>query len=124
MTEADKQAIQTALRAYQEEREVISPDIVWHVPGHSPVSGTYRGEKSYFEDMPARMAPLDEWDFEIGDAMVNGDLVTITVRVRGLRKGHRIDLGGVHLMRIENGKVVEGWGFVERQDVLDDFFSS
>lgn len=123
MTEQDKEAIEIVRRAYQQDREVISPDIVWHVPGHSPVSGTYRGAKGYFEDMPQRMAPLDEWDFDVGDIMVNGDLVVVTVRVRGLRKGHRIDLAGVHLMRVVNGKVVEGWGFVDKQHVLDEFFA-
>jgi uncharacterized protein len=124
MTEQDKQAIAVVRRAYEVEREVISPQIVWHVPGNNPVSGTYRGEKAYFEEMAAKMAPLEEWDVDVGDIMVNGDLVVATVRIRGLRKGHRIDLNGAHLMRVANGKVVEGWGFVEKQSILDDFFAA
>jgi ketosteroid isomerase-like protein len=124
MTNEDKQAIEIVRKAYQSEREVISPDVVWHVSGHNPVSGIYRGEKAYFEEMAARMSPLDEWDVDVSEVMVNGDLVAARVRIRGLRKGHRIDLPGVHLMRVANGKVVEGWGFVDRQEVLDEFFSA
>lgn len=124
MTEQDKQAIATVRKAYEAEREAIAKDIVWHVAGKNPVAGVYRGEKAYFEEMPAKMAPLEEWDVEVGDVMVNGDLVIANVRLKGLRRGHRIDLAGAHLMRVANGKVVEGWGFVDRQDVLDDFFSA
>jgi ketosteroid isomerase-like protein len=125
MTEQDKQAnIAIARRAYEAEREVIAKDIVWHVPGKNPVSGVYKGEKAYFEEMPGKMAPLEEWEVEVGEAMANGDLVVVRVQIKGLRRGHRIDLPGAHLMRIANGKVVEGWGFIDRQEVLDDFFSA
>ena len=65
-------------------REAFSPDVVWHVPGENPVSGRYEGE-AYFTDMPARMAPLDEWRFEIEEVLVNaGDraaLVLIPTRI-------------------------------------------
>src|SRR4051794_5538865 len=109
MTPEDKQRLEIARRVYETERELISPDVVWHVPGQNPVAGVYRGAKAYFEDMAARMAPLDEWDFAIDQVMVNGALAVVTGRLRGLRKKHRIDLAGAHVMRIENGKVVEGW---------------
>ena len=44
--------------------------------------------------------------------------------VQGERKGKSVDLRGGHLMRISAGKVVEGWGFTDNQDALDDFFSA
>jgi hypothetical protein len=34
-------------------------------------------------------------------------------------------MGGYHMIRLnEEGRIAEGWGFVEDQDVLDDFFSA
>jgi hypothetical protein len=46
MTEQDKRNIETARRMYssdEAERANIAEDIVWHVPGHNPVSGNYHG---------------------------------------------------------------------------------
>jgi hypothetical protein len=71
------------------------------------------------------MAPLTRWDFTLEAVMVNGNYVMTTVRVQGERKGKMIDLRGGHLMRLTaEGKVVEGWGFTDNQDALDDFFSA
>jgi ketosteroid isomerase-like protein len=107
------------------ERANIARNIVWHVPGHNPVSGDYHGYQAYTELMPSRMAPLTQWDFTLEHVMVNGSYVMTTFRVQGERKGIKIDIHGGHLMRVsEDGKVVEGWGFTDRQDELDAFFSA
>ena len=128
MTEQDKRNIETARRMYssdEAERANIAPDIVWHVPGHNPVSGDYHGMEEYTQRMPSRMAPLTSWSFELHDIMVNGDYVVATVSLKGERKGKKVDLRGAHIMRMnEYGQVVEGWGFTSDQDVLDDFFSA
>ncbi len=105
------------------ERSYFAPDFVWHVPGSNPVSGNYRGE-AYFTEMPAKMAPLDRWEFEVKHLMENTNLVVATVHFRGERKGKRVDMDGAHVFRLDvNHKIVEGWGFAEKQDELDDFFA-
>jgi ketosteroid isomerase-like protein len=124
MTDQDKQNIAAVRKAYQEGSTVIAPNIVWHVPGNNPVSGVYKGVKAYLEDMVSRMAPIEEWVIDVEDVMVNGNMAVATLQFSGLRKGHRVKMGGAHVMRLENGKVVEGWGFSEDQDVLDQFFSA
>ena len=127
MTEQDKRNIEAVQRMYRGESEefaTIAPDIVWHVPGHNPVSGEYRGYEAYTELMPSRMAPLTQWDFGPEDVMVNGNYVVTTFHLKGERKGKRVDLKGAHAMRLnDRGQVVEGWGFTDNQDALDDFFS-
>jgi ketosteroid isomerase-like protein len=127
MTDQDKRNIETARRMYssdESEHVNITADIVWHVPGHNPVSGDYHGMGEYTQLMPSRMAPLTSWDFEVHDVMVNGDYVVATVHIKGERKGKRVDMPGAHIMRMnEQGQVVEGWGFLSDQDALDDFFS-
>jgi ketosteroid isomerase-like protein len=124
MTDQDKKNIEVVRQAYLAGEKVISENIVWHVPGHNPVSGVYKGAKAYREEMVRRMAPIDEWIVDVEEVMINGNLAVAAVHIRGLRKGHRVDLGGAHVMRVENGQVVEGWGFVENQDILDEFFSA
>ena len=128
MTEQDKRNIETARRMYssdEAERANIAADIVWHVPGHNPVSGDYHGIEEYTQVMPSRMAPLTRWDFEVQDVMVNRDYVVATVSIQGERKGKQVDMRGAHIMRMnEQGQVVEGWGFLSDQDALDEFFSA
>jgi ketosteroid isomerase-like protein len=127
MTDQDKRNIKTVRLMYtgdESERAAIARDIVWHVPGHNPVSGDYHGYEAYTTLMPARMAPLTRWDFTLEDVMVNGDFVMTTFRLQGERKGKTVDLRGGHLMRVHDGKVVEGWGFTDDQDALDEFFSA
>jgi ketosteroid isomerase-like protein len=128
MTEQDERNIHAVRRMYagdEAERAGIAPNIVWHVPGHNPVSGEYRGIQEYTEVMPARMAPLTRWDFELEDVMVNGGHVVATFKMQGERKGKQIDLRGAHIMRLNDaGQIVEGWGFTSDQDALDDFFAA
>jgi hypothetical protein len=125
MNEQDKRNIDIVRRFYQQEKELAAPDIVWHVPGHNPVSGPYSGYDEYFNRMLARMAPLTQWDIELRDVMVNGEYVMTTYRLQGERKDKRINLEGGHLFRLNaEGQIAEGWGFTNNQDALDDFFSA
>ncbi len=127
MTEQDRHNLEIARRLYagnESERAAVAADIIWHVPGHNPVSGEYRGYAAYTETMPSRMAPLTRWDFELEEVMVNGDYVMTTYHLLGERKGKQIDLRGGHLLRMTaDGRVAEGWGFTNQQDALDEFFS-
>jgi len=127
MNEQDKRnlAVVRAMYAGDEaERASIARDIVWHVPGHNPVSGDYHGYDEYTQLMVSRMMPLDRWDFTLEDVMVNGDYVMTTFRLQGERKGKTIDIRGGHLMRLTAaGQIAEGWGFASNQETLDDFFA-
>jgi ketosteroid isomerase-like protein len=128
MNDQDVRNIEAVRRMYAGEEgefSVISPDIIWHVPGHNPVSGEYRGHEEYTQLMPARMAPLDRWDFDLDQVMVNGNLVSTTFGLKGERRGRRVELRGAHVIRLnEKGQVVEGWGFTNDQDALDEFFAA
>ena len=112
MTDDDRRNIEAVKRMYRgevAENATIASDIVWHVPGHNPVSGEYRGYQEYIELMPSRMAPLTRWDFDLGDVMVNGSYVVATFRLRGERKGRIVNLKGAHIMRLnDRHQVVEG----------------
>lgn len=128
MTEQDKRNIEVVRRMYmgdEAERANIAQDIIWHVPGHNPVSGDYHGYEEYTTLMPSRMVPLRRWDFSLEDIMVNQNYVVVTFHIQGERKGKTIDMKGGHLMRLSSdGKIAEGWGFASDQVALDDFFSA
>ena len=126
MTDQDLRNIAVVRAMYagdEAERASIARDIVWHVPGHNPVSGDYHGYDEYTQLMVSRMMPLDRWDFTLKEVMVNGDYVMTTFSLQGERKVKTIDIRGGHLMRVTaDGKVAEGWGFTDDQDALDEFF--
>ncbi|MBX2998900.1 MAG: nuclear transport factor 2 family protein [Caldilineaceae bacterium] len=127
MTEQDRRNLAVARAMYagdETERASIARDIIWHVPGHNPVSGDYHGYAEYTQLMVARMMPLDRWDFSLEKVMVNGEMVMTTFRLQGERRGKIVDLRGGHLMRITtDGRAAEGWGFTDDQDALDNFFT-
>jgi hypothetical protein len=126
MNELDKRnraVVEGMYSGDEAERARIARDIVWHVPGHNPVSGDYYGYDEYTQLMVSRMMTLDRWDFTLDSVMVNRDHVMTTFRLQGERKGKTIDLRGGHLMRVTaDGRVAEGWGFADDQDALDEFF--
>jgi ketosteroid isomerase-like protein len=127
MNERDRRNIAVVRKMYEgdeAERAAIAGEIVWHVPGHNPVSGDYHGYAEYTQLMPSRMAPLTRWDFALEDVMVNGEYVMTTFRLQGERKGKTVHLRGGHLIHVTaDGKVAEGWGFTDDQEALDDFFT-
>jgi len=108
-------------------RAAFAEDVVWHVPGDNPVSGAYRGAQAYFETMPARMSPLDDWTLTVTGVCSNqkDNAALVAFHLRGSRKGRSVDMDGYHMIRLnDDGKIVEGWGFTEDQDALDAFFAA
>lgn len=126
ITEQDQHNMQKVRLMYtgdKAELANIAPGIVWHVPGRNTVCGTYQGFKEYMKLMPTAMEPPARWDFSLDAVMVNGNYVMTTFRLQGKRKDKTIDLRGGDLMRLtDEGKIIEGWGFTENQDALDEFF--
>ena len=128
MTDKDKRNLASVRRMYEgdeAERASVAQNIIWHVPGHNPVSGEYHGFDEYMNLMPQRMAPITRWDFTLDEVMVNGDYVTTIFHMQGERNGRTIDIRGSHVMRLDDdGRIVEGWGFTSDQDAVDEFFSN
>ena len=68
----------------ESERARIAPDIVWHVPGHNPVSGIDPGvRRIHSPDAVSAWPRSHAWDFELEDVMINGDLVVTRFSLKG-----------------------------------------
>ena len=103
---------------------LFADDVIWHQPGAGQLSGDYRGKPSLFE-LFGRFVTLSEGTFQItdvGDVMGNGALVAASLRFRAARGDERIDMSGVDLMRIVNGKIQEVWLFSGDQAAEDAFW--
>jgi uncharacterized protein len=87
---------------------VFDASITWHVPGHSPLSGQFKGHEqigAFFQ----RTMDLSGGAFSIDvhNVLTDGDLVVALVTVNAKRRGNSASFPEVHVWRLKNGKVVE-----------------
>ena len=103
---------------------VISPNVVWHQPGHNQFSGTHRGIATV-GPMLGRMMEVSKGTFSITRAdhyMLNGDWVAITLEFAGEANGIQLRQPGVDLIRIDGGKIAEVRLFSSNQEEEDAFW--
>ena len=97
----------------------------WHIPGRSPLAGTYRGPAEIFKfwKRVAELAP-GGLRLEILDAFANDARGVVFVVGRGARQGLSIEERGVHVFEFDAGKVKNARFFYEDQDAYDRFWSA
>ncbi len=106
--------------------QLLADDVVWHQPGMSHLSGTYRGKKDVFPHLGKFMA-LSNNSFrvdQVGTVMANGNLVTANLHFIATRPGRTLSMDGIDVMRIEGGQIQEMWLFSGDQAAEDAFWSA
>ncbi|HEX5402924.1 MAG TPA: nuclear transport factor 2 family protein [Pseudonocardiaceae bacterium] len=101
--------------------EVFAPDMVWHLPGRSPVGGTKNGPDeviAFFGGLVSTgikvdLARIDAW----GD-----DTVVEVHRGHGTSNGATLDALNCTHYRIENGRIKEVQVYLSDQYGADNFF--
>jgi len=105
---------------------LLSDDVVFHVPGRHPLSGTYRGKQEVFGYL-SRVASTSESDdggFDIHSIMGDDDHAVALVTGRIEHGGVRFVRPTVHVFHIANGKVTEFWEASLDQHIEDDFWNT
>ena len=106
-------------------RSVLSPDIAWHVPGTSPIAGSYRGLDEVVEYMLARRA-LANGTFVMHRLDVltgSGDTVAVLTDGTATIHGAERRWSTVGLYRIDDRRVAECWLLPLDQAEFDDIWS-
>ena len=88
---------------------LLSPDVVWHQPGSNRFSGDHTGINGVGL-LLGGMMETSQGTFQLavtGPAMVNGEFVAVPVRFSGKRADVSMDMSGVDLLTIRDGKIVE-----------------
>jgi ketosteroid isomerase-like protein len=88
---------------------VLSPDITWHVPGTSPIAGSYRGLREVLEYMLARRQ-LADGTFRMHRLDVltgSGDTVAVLTDGTAAIDGVERRWSTVGLYRFQDGRVAE-----------------
>jgi uncharacterized protein len=102
----------------------FSNEAKWHQPGTHQFSGIRNGIDEIGK-MLGGMMEATKGTFVIlpnGNMMVNGDLVAMPVRFNGANDARNIDMIGLDLFKVKEGKIREVWLFSDDQEVEDTFW--
>ena len=100
--------------------------VVWHQPGENRISGVHRGVHSVGSTIGGMMK-ISEGSFALevsAPLMVNGDLVAVPVRFTERRTAASMDMAGLDLLTVRDGKIVEMHLVSEDGDAEDAFWGT
>ncbi|EHG12185.1 MULTISPECIES: nuclear transport factor 2 family protein [Streptococcus] len=104
--------------------ETISDDIVWHMGGNSPLSGVVKGKKE-LEERLAEFGRKSNGTFRVvtnwyasNDCFVAASVVSVAEK----SEGNKLNMEGVDIFKIENGKIQEVWTFAKNQELEDEYW--
>lgn len=102
----------------------LSDTVVWHQPGANRFSGDHVGAEGVGAMLGGMMeASLGSFQLAVtGPAMVNGELVAVPVRFSGLRDEASMDMAGVDLLTVRDGRIAEVHLFSEDGPAEDEFW--
>lgn len=104
--------------------ELMSDEVVWHVPGNNPLSGDYRGKQAVF-GLFGKIMELTEGSFrnDIHDVLANDEHAVVMVVAQAHRGEKLLDDRQVHVLHLKDGKVTEFWNHFGNQNAVDEFWS-
>jgi ketosteroid isomerase-like protein len=104
---------------------IIDPNITWHVPGRSPLSGNYKGHEEVVGFFTATMQlSAGTFTIEINDVLAAAERVAVLCTVGAERHGQSWSSSEVHLWRVVNERAVEFCEYQGDQQTEDEFWSA
>jgi ketosteroid isomerase-like protein len=110
---------------FQAYRNYFADDVVWHVSGNHPLSGSYRGKEALFEYFD-RVRELTDASLRVEPESVSADdgHVGVFARVTAERDGRRLDVTMAQAFTVDaDGKWTEYWAMANDQAAVDEFWS-
>jgi ketosteroid isomerase-like protein len=104
--------------------EAFDTSITWHVPGHSPLSGDYKGRDEvvgFFKHTLALCGGI--FAIEVHHVLAEEEVVVVLVTVKAERNGRSAAFPEVHVWRLANEKVTEFREFQGDEHTEDRFWS-
>lgn len=102
----------------------FSDTVVWHQPGANRFSGDHVGVAAVGA-LLGGMMEASQGTFALslaGAAMANGDVVAVPIRFSGTTAAASMDMAGVDLLTVRDGKIVEVHLFSEDAASEDAFW--
>lgn len=104
--------------------ETLADNVKWHQPGNNPLSGVVIGKEALGAHL-GKFAEKSHGTFKVLTNWVssNGNFVTANVTFLADRgNGDVLDMSGIDLFRMENGKIQEVWLFSSDQALEDKYW--
>ena len=103
---------------------VLDPNIHWHIPGRSPLSGDYEGhdEVIAFFTKTQELA-AGTFAIQVDDLLAGAQRVAVLCTVSAQRHGQHWSAPEVHVWRVANGRAVEVREYQGDQQAEDEFWS-
>jgi predicted ester cyclase len=102
---------------------IFAPDFVAHMPGQPPM------DRASFEEYVSVVgAGIPGYTFEIHDQIAQADLVVNRITWRGVHAGNlagvpptgrSVELRGINMFRVQDGRVVEQWADLDMLGLLE-----
>jgi len=104
--------------------EHLHENIVWHVPGHSPLSGTYQGREEVLGFF-ARSVSMALPEFDIHDVVGSEEHTVVLTNIVWRRQdnGESFDDREVFVFHVDGDQAIEVWIFSEDQSGFDAFIA-
>lgn len=103
---------------------LFSPEAQWHQPGTHQFSGVKSGVEAIGK-MLGGMMEATQGTFVLkpnGNLMVNGNMAALPVRFTGTIEDRNIDMTGIDLFEVNEGKITSVWLFSGDQELEDKFW--
>jgi ketosteroid isomerase-like protein len=107
--------------------ELLAADIVWHVPGRSPIAGDHRGTDAVVEYFETRRRLADAtMRMRQGETMAEGDAVAQFVEGTAVLGGESVSWQTIGVYRLdgEHRRIQEVWLVPLDADLFDRIWSS
>jgi ketosteroid isomerase-like protein len=90
--------------------ELLAPDVVWHVPGTSPIAGDHRGREAVLRYFERRRALADHtFVMRPKGVLEDGDAVVQLVDGEATIGGERRTWSTAGVFRVAGGLIAEVW---------------
>ncbi|HEY7010171.1 MAG TPA: nuclear transport factor 2 family protein [Jatrophihabitantaceae bacterium] len=103
--------------------DVFGPDITWHIPGRSPLSGDYAGHAGVL-DFFSRCQDRSNGTLRVvpDELVADGERVIALCTVSAQRHGRAWSATDVHAWRVVEGRAVEFVEYQSDQQTEDEFW--
>ena len=102
----------------------FDPAITWHVPGHGPLSGDYKGHDQvggFFQRTMELAGGV--FSIDVHHVLAEGELVVGLVTVKATRGGVSASFPEVHVWRMKNGRAIDFREYQGDEQREDRFWS-
>ncbi len=103
----------------------FAPDVLWHLPGTSPIAGDHHGWAEIRDDFLSKLGPLSGGTFrvELLDVAIGDTYVVAVQRATASRGERTLDITACQLIRVSNGVIDSVRGHYSDQSALDEFWA-